>query len=261
MESAGSRWNILDNPRRVTALFSSTEFAWVWLIARVYIGWAWLHAGWEKVTSERWMAGGSALQGYWERAVAIPETGRPAITYDWYRDFLVLLLNAESYTWFAKLVAVGELLAGVALLIGIFTGIAAFFGAFMNWNFMLAGSASTNPVMGIVGIGIMVAWKTAGWWGLDRFILPYVGAPWQRGALLGGRRLGLEGQKPISKGQLVEQWLGILVGVGLALFALIVLSGLLQVAILLVAGVIVAIAGMGLFPRVPDSVRQTSGST
>src|SRR5918996_3151096 len=186
-------------PQVGTALFSSTEFAWVWLIARVYIGWGWLHAGWEKVTSEGWMAGGSALQGYWGRAVAIPETGRPAITYDWYRDFLVLLLNTESYIWFAKLVAVGELLVGFALLIGIFTGIAAFFGAFMNWNFMLAGSASTNPVMGIVGIGVMIAWKTAGWWGLDRFILPYVGDPWQRGALLGGQRLGPARQEPNSR--------------------------------------------------------------
>ena len=41
----------------------------------------------------------------------------------------------------AELVAVGELLIGVGLILGVFTGIAAFFGAFMNWNFMMAGTA------------------------------------------------------------------------------------------------------------------------
>jgi thiosulfate dehydrogenase [quinone] large subunit len=252
MANAGSQWTVLENPRWVTALFSSTEFAWVWLIARVYIGWGWLHSGWEKVNSESWMAGGTSLQGYWERAVAIPETGRPAISYDWYRGFLQLLLDTESYTWFAKLVAVGELLVGIALLLGIFTGIAAFFGAFMNWNFMLAGSASTNPVMGIVGIGLIIAWKTAGWWGLDRFVLPYLGAPWQRGPLLGGQRLGLAGRNPASPAQLAEQWFRILLGVALALGALISLSGPLQVIILLVSGVIVAIGGLGILPLVPE---------
>jgi len=46
-------------------------------------------------------------------------------------------LDAEAYSWFGKAVAYGELLVGVALVIGAFTGIAAFFGALMNWNFMI----------------------------------------------------------------------------------------------------------------------------
>jgi uncharacterized membrane protein YphA (DoxX/SURF4 family) len=192
--------------------------------------------------------------------VAIPETGKPAISYDWYRDFLQLLLDAETQTWFGPLVAVGELLVGIALLLGIFTGIAAFSGALMNWNFMLAGSASTNPVMGIISIGLVVAWKTAGWWGLDRFVLHYVGAPWQRGPLLGGGRLGLMGSGPTSKGRLAEQWVRILVGVGLALFGLIALAGLSQVMVLLLAGIIVALGGLGVFPLVPGP-RQRAGSS
>lgn len=246
-----SHWNILDNPRWVTALFSSTEMAWVWLIARVYLGWAWLQSGWGKVTSDAWMVEGSAIRGYWERAVAIPETGRPAITYDWYRDFLQLLLDTNAHTWFGPFLAVGEVLVGIGLLLGAFTGIAAFFGVLMNWNFMLAGTASTNPIMGILGIGIIIAWKTAGWWGLDRFILPYVGAPWQRGSLLGGRRLGLVGHRPSSPAQQAEQWVRMLIGVGLALLALNALDGLWQVLVLLVAGVIVAITGLGLLPLAP----------
>ncbi len=54
---------------------------------------------------------GEALKGFWTNAVAIPAApARPAIAVDWYRSFLELLLNTQSYTWFAKPVAYGELL-------------------------------------------------------------------------------------------------------------------------------------------------------
>jgi len=52
-------------------------------------------------------------------------------------------------------------------------------GAFMNLNFMLAGSASTNPVLLLLGFLIVLAWKTAGYIGLDRFLLPLLGTPWK----------------------------------------------------------------------------------
>ena len=79
---------------------------------RFFVGHEWLAAGEHKVRDDAWMKGGSALQGYWERAVAIPEQGRPAITYGWYRDFLQYMLDHEWYTWFAKVIAVGEVLVG-----------------------------------------------------------------------------------------------------------------------------------------------------
>ena len=169
----------LNNPRFVNAIFSATEFSWIWLIARVYIDWNWLDAGWHKVTSDAWMDGGTAIEGFWQRAITVPEEGRPPISYDWYREFLEFMLDHGWAVWFGPLIAVGELLVGIALLVGVFTGIAALFGAFMNWNVMLAGTASTNPVLGLIGIGLMIAWKTSGWWGVDRFLLPRVGAPWQ----------------------------------------------------------------------------------
>ena len=83
---------------------------------------------------------------------------------------------------------------------------------------MLAGTASTNPVLGIVAIAVIVAWKTAGWWGADRFILPLVGAPWKRGVLLGGSRLSVEGSPGGgSTGWRVEQWIRMLAAAALAL--------------------------------------------
>jgi thiosulfate dehydrogenase [quinone] large subunit len=62
-----------------------------------------------------------------------------------------------------------------------FTGTAAFVGGFMNWNFMMAGSASVNPVFLTLSVLLILAWKTAGYWGLDRFLLPLVGTPWKPG--------------------------------------------------------------------------------
>lgn len=58
------------------------------------------------------------------------------------------------------------------------TGIAAFFGATMNMSFLLAGTVSSNPVMFMIAIVLILAWKVAGWYGLDRWVLPRLGTPW-----------------------------------------------------------------------------------
>lgn len=176
------------DPPIVRTLFDNPKWAWLWLAARLYLGYEWLTSGWGKLSNPAWVGNGAALQGFWERAVAIPEApARPMIAFDWYRVFLQSLLDAQAYTWFAKLVVAGELLIGIALILGIFTGIAAFFGGFMNWNFMMAGSASVNPVFFTISVLLILAWKTAGWWGLDRLILPALGTPWQPGRLFGER--------------------------------------------------------------------------
>jgi thiosulfate dehydrogenase [quinone] large subunit len=74
-------------------------------------------------------------------------------------------------------------LVGVGLIVGGLVGIAAFFGALMNMSFMLAGSASTNPVLFFLAVLLMLGWQVAGYYGADRFILPIVGAPWKPGKL------------------------------------------------------------------------------
>ncbi|HRF93580.1 MAG TPA: DoxX family membrane protein [Aggregatilineales bacterium] len=171
---------VVEDPKFITRLFTDARFSVIWLAARVWLGWQWLESASSKLSNPGWMETGEALKGYWTRAVAIPETGRPVITFDWYRDFLQGMLDAQAYTWFAKLVALGELFVGIALVVGAFVGIAAFFGAFMNFNFMLAGSASTNPMLFLVAIFLIFAWKTAGFIGLDYFLLNWLGTPWGR---------------------------------------------------------------------------------
>jgi thiosulfate dehydrogenase (quinone) large subunit len=173
---------IIADPPLARFLFDSPASSWIWLLARVYLGWQWLNAGTHKVTDPAWMSTGAALQGFLTRAVAIPAPpAKPPITYGWYRTFLVGILEGGNYVWFAKLVAVGEVLIGAALILGLLTGFAAFFGALMNFSFLLAGTTSTNPVLFAIAILLILAWKVAGYWGVDRFLLPLVGTPW-RGA-------------------------------------------------------------------------------
>jgi len=165
-------------------LFHNTLSAPLWLAVRLYVGIAWLTAGWEKITgSPSWLSNGNALRGFWTNAVAIPKTGRPAISYDWYRSLLQYMLDHQWYTWFAKAISLGELLVGIGLIVGGLTGIAAFFGALMNMSFLLAGSSSTNPVLFTLAILLMLALQVAGYWGADRFILPLLGAPWKPGLI------------------------------------------------------------------------------
>ena len=169
---------VVQDPPLVQKLLTHPMAGLLWLPLRIWLGYQWFEAAMHKVQNPAWVVTGEALKGFWTGAVAIPETGRPPITFDWYRSFLQTLLDAQAYTWFAKLVAYGELLIGIALILGIFTGIAAFFGGFMNFNFMLAGSASTNPLLFVIAVGLIMAWKVAGYFGADYFLLRFLGTPW-----------------------------------------------------------------------------------
>jgi thiosulfate dehydrogenase [quinone] large subunit len=171
---------IIADPPIMKKIFSETgAWTWVWAVVRIYVGYEWLMAGWEKLNSPAWMNGGSALKGFWANAVKIPAApAKAAITYGWFRAFLLALLNGGHYAWFAKLITFGELAVGIGLILGAFVGVAAFFGALMNFSYMLAGTASTNPVLFLGAILLMLAWKTAGYWGLDRWILQWIGTPW-----------------------------------------------------------------------------------
>ncbi len=162
-------------------LFNDTRSAPIWLALRLWIGLDWLYAGYEKLIGTGWLDGGKSLLGYWKVAVAFPPTGKPPVTYTWYRDVLNALISSDSASWFAWLIVFGEIAVGLGLIFGGLTAVAAFFGTLMNFSFMMAGSTSSNPMMFGLTIFIILAWKNAGWWGLDRFILPALGTPWKVG--------------------------------------------------------------------------------
>ena len=176
----------VEGPGFARFLFSSPSAGLFWLPIRLFMGASWLEAGIHKFNDPAWFGGsGSALLGYWNNAVAIPAApGHPAITYDWYRGFLQMLIDNHAEGWFAQLITLGEMAVGVGLLLGALTGLAAFFGAMMNVSYLLAGSTSSNPVLFAFAIGLVLAWRVAGYYGLDRWLLPRLGTPWQPGSLL-----------------------------------------------------------------------------
>lgn len=185
-----------EDPHFWRLLTGNAYWALLWLPLRFYIGRDWLAAGEEKIRSSAWMDGGSALKGYWTNAVAIPQTGRPAITYGWYRDFLNFMLQHDWYPWFGKLIAIGEFLVGIGMLVGALVAIAAFFGTLMNMTYLLAGSTSSNPVLFGLTVFVILGWKVVGYWGIDRWLLPALGAPWKAGEIFGGEGIGERIQTP-----------------------------------------------------------------
>ncbi|MDE2041239.1 MAG: DoxX family protein [Patescibacteria group bacterium] len=162
-------------------LFNNSRVAWFWLIVRLYVGYEWITAGYAKITNDAWVGSqaGSALSQFLDGALIKAAGSHPDVQ-GWYASFLRDVVLAHASLW-SHVVAYGELLVGVALIIGIFTGIAAFFGLFMNLNYLLAGTVSTNPILFTLSIGLILAWKVAGFFGLDHWVLPFLGTPWHPG--------------------------------------------------------------------------------
>ncbi|CAM3963298.1 DoxX family protein [Deinococcus frigens] len=178
----------LKEPAISRLLFADPRLAPLWLLLRLYVGYEWLSAGWGKITHPAgvWVGekAGTAVTGFLNGALA--KTGGDhqdvAGWYGWFVENLALP-NAAAFSY---MVAYGELLVGVALILGLFTGIAAFFGGFLNANFLLAGTLSSNPLLFILATWLVLGWRVAGWWGLDRWILPRFGVMERPGAALPG---------------------------------------------------------------------------
>jgi thiosulfate dehydrogenase [quinone] large subunit len=160
-----------EDPPVAQALFGHVRWAWIWLVLRLYAGWVWVQAGWGKLHDPTWTGAkaGTALSGFVNHALTETSGAHPNVQ-GWYAWFLQHVVLPNTTAW-GYLVSWGEFLVGVALILGIFTGLAAFFGAFMNMNYLLAGTVSTNPILLVIAILLVLAWKTAGWWGLDRWAM------------------------------------------------------------------------------------------
>ncbi len=174
----------LEDPPFAQSLFGDVRWAWIWLILRLYLGWEWLSAGWGKIGAAAWTGdnAGAAITGFVNGALQKSGGEHPDVQ-GWYAWFLTNLVLPYAGFW-SYLVAWGEALVGIALIIGLFTGIAAFFGSLMNMNYLLAGTVSTNPILFAIALFLILAWKTAGWWGLDRWALPALGTPWRPGLVI-----------------------------------------------------------------------------
>jgi thiosulfate dehydrogenase [quinone] large subunit len=161
-------------------LFGSEKLSPLWLLVRLYVGWEWFYAGYEKMNAV-WVGptAGKAVAGFVQGALQKTVGEHPDVQM-WYASFLQNMVLPHANAW-SNMIAMGELLVGIALLVGCLVGVAAFFGAFMNINYLLAGTVSVNPTLLILGILLILAWRTAGYLGLDYYILPRLGtSPKQR---------------------------------------------------------------------------------
>lgn len=164
----------MPEPSVARFLFADSRLAVFWLIVRLYVGYQWLTAGWGKITNPAgvWIGeqAGAAITGFLRGALDKAGGDRPSVQpfYGWFIENVAL----PNATVFSYAVAFGEVLVGVALVLGLFTGVAAFFGGLMNANFLLAGTLSSNPVLFILATWLVLAWRVAGWIGLDRWALP-----------------------------------------------------------------------------------------
>jgi len=172
---------VIPEPKLAEFLFADTRVAWVWLLLRIYVAYTWVTAGWGKVTSPMWVGSqaGTAMHGFLAGAVAKSSGANPAVA-SWYAWFVSSVALPHAAT-FSYIISFGELAVGVGLVLGAFTGIAAFFGAFMNLNYLFAGTVSVNPLLLLIELFLILAWRNAGWLGLDRWLLPWLGVPWKPG--------------------------------------------------------------------------------
>ncbi len=169
----------VEGPGFTRFLFGNTKAGLFWLPIRLFVGFEFFSAGADKFNTPAWTTGGTALAGFWNNAVAVPVTGHAPITFEWWRGFLQALIDNNAAPWFSWLIILGEIGIGLGLLFGVLTGFAAFFGLVMNMSFMLSGSASVNPVLFSMAIGLILAWRVSGWYGIDRYLLPKLGTPWR----------------------------------------------------------------------------------
>jgi len=100
---------------------------------------------------------GAAIKGFVNGAPRKTAGEHPDVT-GWYATFLRDAVLPHVGFW-AHLVAWGEVLVGVGLILGVLTGIAAFFGGLMNVNYLLAGTISSNPLLFVLATWLVLAWR------------------------------------------------------------------------------------------------------
>ena len=134
------------------------------LLARLYVGYWFIATGTRKVA--RGFLSGGALLPQLERFAA----GTP---HAWYKKWLEAIVIPHEHL-FAVLVALGETLTGMALLLGALTRFAAGVGIFMVGNFLFAKgwpnpAASHDKDFLVLLLVVLIAgagkyWGIDGWW-------------------------------------------------------------------------------------------------
>lgn len=176
----------------IVEIIRNDKLKYIWPILRVWLGFQWLISGIKKITDPNgvWVGenAGQAMRSFWIQIVgaqgggnvsgASPQGAEGAAQalspFPWYRSFIQFLLDGHNEVWFSYFIVASEVMIGAALILGLLTTLVALGGAFMNLNFMLAGTVSTNPILYTAAILLIMAGRNAGFIGLDTFVIPRI---------------------------------------------------------------------------------------
>lgn len=160
----------------------------IWTILRIWVGWQWLTSGWGKVFGdgrEVWVGSkaGVAVTGFLKSALGKMSGEHPDVQawYGWFVTHLALP-NAKIFSY---IVAYGEVITGIALILGLLTIPALLAGVLLNLNFLLAGSVSINPILLTLEAILLFVGPAVYYIGLDRWAIPDISRRWGRRKRMG----------------------------------------------------------------------------
>ncbi|MGI8588142.1 MAG: DoxX family membrane protein [Chloroflexia bacterium] len=146
----------------------------LWLLLRLGIGYQWLNAGLSKLTNPAWVGdqAPSALHQFLLKSLSKTSGPSPDV-FGWYAAW-VRAVALPNELWYSTLVTFGEGLVGLALVLGLLTRWAAFFGAAMNLNYIFAGAANANGYMLAAESAMLFAGAGLTTYALDRWAMPAI---------------------------------------------------------------------------------------
>ncbi|WP_227767415.1 TQO small subunit DoxD [Zhaonella formicivorans] len=151
-------------------IFKEPKFSILWTVLRVWLGFQWITSSLTKIGNPVWTGdkAGVAISGFLKNALTLAGGEHPAVQ-GWYAGFInsFALPNAKLFSY---LIPFGEFAVGLGLIVGGLTTFALLGGAFMNLNFMLAGTTSTNPILYTAAILLLAAGSNASRIGIDTLI-------------------------------------------------------------------------------------------
>ena len=138
-----------------------------WTAMRVWLGIMWIQAGVAKL----WGAENPAFMHNNGAGVAgFAAHGTPA--YSWWASFLHGFVVPNS-GWIGVLIAVAEFLAGIGLVLGLFTRLAALGSLALLFTYVMSGTASVCAFYALFAIVILATWRSSSWIGVDGLVAAY----------------------------------------------------------------------------------------
>jgi uncharacterized membrane protein YphA (DoxX/SURF4 family) len=119
---------------------------------RIFVGMFFIFEGLDKL---RWFTDTSILGGFFARWL---QAAGPGSTSRWYLEHIAI----PGTVWFARLVPLGEICSGLALLLGIWTPLFALIAFLMALNYHIAGDTIFRYSFLTNGYGLPVLGSTLG---------------------------------------------------------------------------------------------------